>query len=111
MFTILHKNVTIIVLKCSSLKNTSILLLLLNRFAYAALYNVSIQFNGHLLMENNSLIKTLQNDIKVIFYKDINETLIFALNLLHSLTKNISDSMYIILKNEVSNKFKLKKYY
>lgn len=62
-------------------------------------------------MENNALIKTLQNDINVKSYKNINDTSIFALKLLHSLATNISDSMYIILKNEVSNKFKLQKYY
>lgn len=73
------------------------------RIAYAALYNVSIHFNAHLLMENNALIKTLHNDIKVTFTKDINDTVIFALKLLHSLTRNISKSMYIILKNEVSS--------
>lgn len=71
--------------------------------AYAALYNVSIQLNGYLLMENHNLIETLHNDIKSISNKGINDTLLFALKLLHSLTVNINDSMYIILKNKVSN--------
>lgn len=53
-------------------------------------------------MENNKLIETLHNDIKTISNKDINDKLIFALKLLHSLTININKSMYIILKKEVS---------
>lgn len=53
-------------------------------------------------MENNKLIRKLNNDIKVLPDKDINDTLIYALKLLHSLTRNINKSMYIILKNEVS---------
>lgn len=73
------------------------------RIAYAALYNVSIQFDGHLLMENNKLIETLNNDIKTIHNNNINDTLIFALKLLHSLTRNINESMYTIVKKEVSN--------
>jgi len=73
------------------------------RIAYAALYNVSIQFDGHLLMENNKLIETLNNDIKTIHNNNINDTLIFALKLLHSLTRNnINESMYTIVKKEVS---------
>lgn len=70
--------------------------------AYAALYNVSIQFNGHLLMENSKLIQTLYNDIKAGPTKGYNDTILFSLNLLFSLTRNINKSMYIILKNEVS---------
>lgn len=72
-----------------------------HRIAYAVLHNVSIQFNGHLLMENNKLVEILNNDIKTL-PKNINDTLMFALKLLHSLTRNINESMYIILKNEVS---------
>lgn len=73
------------------------------RIAYAVLYNVSIQFNGHLLMENNQLMETLNDDIKALPDKNINDTIIFALKLLHSLTRNINESMYIILKNEVNS--------
>lgn len=54
-------------------------------------------------MENNNLIKTLQNDLKIITYKDIDETLLFSLKLLHSLTRNMNESMCIIVKDEVSN--------
>lgn len=54
-------------------------------------------------MENNNLIETLHNDIKAIPKTDINDTLLFALKLLHSLTRNINDSMFIILKKNVSN--------
>lgn len=53
-------------------------------------------------MEDHNLIETLHNDIKSISNKGINDTLLFALKLLHSLTINISESMYIILKNKVS---------
>lgn len=63
---------------------------------------MSIQFNGHLLMENNKLIEILNSDIKALPNKNINDTLLFPLKLLHSLTRNINESMYIILKNEVS---------
>lgn len=73
------------------------------RIAYAVLYNVSIQFNGHLLMENDKLIENIYNDIKVISNQDIKDKLIFSLKLLHSLTRNMSESMYIILKRNVSN--------
>lgn len=54
-------------------------------------------------MEKNKLIQTLHNDIKTLPDKGINETLIFALKLLHSLTRNINKSMYSILKDEVSS--------
>lgn len=53
-------------------------------------------------MENNKLIEILHNDIQVTPNKEINDTLLFALKLLHSLTRNINESMYIILKNNVS---------
>lgn len=53
-------------------------------------------------MEDHNFIETLHNDIKLISNKGINDTLLFALKLLHSLTINISESMYIILKNKVS---------
>lgn len=52
-------------------------------------------------MENNKLIETLHNDIIVIPGQDANDTLLYALKLLHSLTKNINERMYTILKNEV----------
>lgn len=64
---------------------------------------MSIQFDGHLLMENNKLIENIYNDIKVISNQDIKDKLIFALKLLHSLTINISESMYIIFKRKVRN--------
>jgi len=54
-------------------------------------------------MENNKLIETLHNDIIMIHNNNINDTLIFALKLLHSLTRNINESMYTILKKQVSN--------
>lgn len=54
-------------------------------------------------MENNKFIETLYNDIITIHNSNINDTLIFALKLLHSLTTNINESMYTILKKEVSN--------
>lgn len=54
-------------------------------------------------MENNKLVEIINNDIKAVPDKNINDTLIFALKLLHSFTRNINESMYIILKNEVSN--------
>lgn len=54
-------------------------------------------------MENNQLIETIYNDIKMIPDKNINDTMLFALKLLHSLTRDINESMYIILKNEVSH--------
>lgn len=79
------------------------IILIIFRVAYAALYNVSIQFNGHLLMENNKLIETIHNDIKKISNNNINDKSIYALKLLHSLTKNMNQSMYIIIKREVSN--------
>lgn len=72
------------------------------RITYAILYNVSNQFNGHLLMENNKLIQTLNNDIKVVPKRN-NSIILFSLNLLHSLTGKMNKSMYMILKNEVSN--------
>lgn len=53
-------------------------------------------------MENNKLIETLFNDIQEISNKSVNDTLFYALKLLHSLSRNINESMYIILKNEVS---------
>lgn len=54
-------------------------------------------------MENNKLIENIYNDIKVISNQDIKDKLTFALKLLHSLTRNMSKSMYIILKRNVSN--------
>lgn len=54
-------------------------------------------------MENSLLLKTLYNDIQVTTENEINDTLIFALKLLHSLTRNIKNPMYIILKSEVSD--------
>lgn len=56
-------------------------------------------------MENNELIKALYTEIKILPHnnKDINDTLLYALKLLHSLTLNINGSMYNILKNEVSS--------
>lgn len=54
-------------------------------------------------MENHKLIETLQNDLKVTTNKDINDTLLFSLKLLHSLTRNMNESMCIIVKHEVSN--------
>lgn len=53
-------------------------------------------------MENNKLIETLYNDIQRISNKNVNDTLFYALKLLHSLSRDINKSMYIILKNEVS---------
>jgi len=73
------------------------------RIAYAVLYNVSIQFNGCLPIENNKLIQRLYTDIKVLPTKGINETILFSLNLLLSLTRKMNKSMFIICKNEVSN--------
>jgi len=72
------------------------------RIAYAILYNVSKQFNGHLLMENNKFVQTLNNDIKEGLAKDNKSIILFPLNLLLSLTEKMNKSMYIILKNEVS---------
>lgn len=54
-------------------------------------------------MENSLLLKTLYNDIQVTTENEINDTLIFALKLLHSLTRNIKKPMYVILKSEVSD--------
>lgn len=53
-------------------------------------------------MENDRLIKRLQDDIKEISNENINEALLFALKLLHSLTLHINESMYNILKSQVS---------
>lgn len=53
-------------------------------------------------MENNKLIRALQSDIVAKPHMDINDTFIYALKLLHSLTININESMHTILKNEVS---------
>jgi hypothetical protein len=69
--------------------------------SYSILYNVSIQFNGYLPMKNIKLIQTLQNDIKEALTKN-NNTILFSLNLLLSLTRKMDRSMYMIFKNEVS---------
>jgi len=53
-------------------------------------------------MENNKLIQTSNNDIKLVPSKGNNSIILFSLNLLLSLTEKISKSMYTILKNEVS---------
>lgn len=72
------------------------------RIAYETLYNVSNQFNGHLLMENNKLIQTLNNDIKLVPTNGNDSIILLSLNFLLSLTEKINKSMYTILKNEVS---------
>ncbi|CAH1725158.1 unnamed protein product [Aphis gossypii] len=74
---------------------------ILKNIAYATLYNVSIQFNGYLLMKNSKLIQTLQNDIKVVPTRD-NNTILFSLNLLLSLSRKMDKSMYLIFKNEIN---------
>ncbi|XP_060854647.1 uncharacterized protein LOC132932342 [Rhopalosiphum padi] len=74
---------------------------ILKNTSYSILYNVSIQFNGYLLMKNIKLIQTLQNDIKEALTKN-NNTILFSLNLLLSLTRKMDRSMYMIFKNEVS---------
>ncbi|XP_060866820.1 uncharacterized protein LOC132942446 [Metopolophium dirhodum] len=74
----------------------------LKKIAYTTLYNVSNQFNGHSLMENNKLIQTLNNDIKLVHSKGNNSIILFSLNLLLSLTEKINKSMYTILKNEIN---------
>jgi len=53
-------------------------------------------------MENNKLVQTLNNDIKVVPAKGNESIVLFSLNLLLSLTEKMNKSMYIILKNEVS---------
>jgi len=53
-------------------------------------------------MENNKLIQTLNNDIKLVPSKGNNNIILFSLNLLLSLTEKINKSMHTILKNEVS---------
>jgi hypothetical protein len=52
-------------------------------------------------MKNIKLIQTLQNDIKEALTKN-NNTILFSLNLLLSLTRKMDRSMYMIFKNEVS---------
>lgn len=52
-------------------------------------------------MKNSKLIQTLQNDIKVVPTRD-NNTILFSLNLLLSLSRKMDKSMYLIFKNEVS---------
>lgn len=56
-------------------------------------------------MENNELIQTLRNDLKVTTHKDINDTLLFPLKLLFSLTRNMNETMCIIVKDEVRNTY------
>ncbi|XP_022172857.1 uncharacterized protein LOC111035520 isoform X2 [Myzus persicae] len=75
---------------------------ILKKITYATLYNVSNQFDGHMLMENNKLIQTINSDIKVVPTKGNNSIILFSLNLLLSLTEKINKSMYIILKNEIN---------
>lgn len=53
-------------------------------------------------MENNKLIQTLNNDIKLVPTNGNNSIILLSLNLLLSLTEKINKSMYTILKNEVS---------
>ncbi|XP_029342843.1 uncharacterized protein LOC100574889 [Acyrthosiphon pisum] len=74
----------------------------LKKIAYTTLYNVSNRFNGHLLMENNKLIQTLNNDIKLVPNGGNNYVILFSINLLHSLTEKMNKSMYTILKNEIN---------
>ncbi|XP_025208184.1 uncharacterized protein LOC112603701, partial [Melanaphis sacchari] len=73
----------------------------LKKSAYTILYNVSIKFNGYLLMKNNQLLQTLLNDIKVAPTKD-NNIILLSLNLLLSLTRKMDKSMYMIFKNEIN---------